>query len=147
MPTNLKIEMSLLNKDAKVPTKTYESPACWDLYASRDTTIASSGGRNWVRCGFKTALPKGYYARIYGRGGYSKDNQILLGAGVIDEDFRGEWQVLVFNFSPYPLKIAKGTKFAQFALCKKYDAEIDATVGKELPGTERGEKGFGSSGN
>lgn len=141
----LEMKIELLGANSKVPTKAHDTDACFDLYSSKYTRIVSAGGREWVPCGIKIKLPEGYFARIYGRSGFSYEQKVLVGAGVIDEDYVGEWRVLVYNFSPEPLMIPAGTRIAQFALHRRWDATF-VTV-PDLENTVRGEKGFGSSGN
>jgi dUTP pyrophosphatase len=140
------LKVYLAHKNAKLPDKANETDACWDLYANKDTRIPSAGSCEWVSTGIKLRLPKGYFARVYGRSGFSRDNKIMIGAGVIDEGYTGELKVLVFNFSAYPLTIVAGTKFAQFSLHKRCYIDLEQVkTEEELGTTERGEKGFGSS--
>lgn len=141
----LEIKVKKVVSTAKAPTKAYSSDAGWDLYASKDIKIPSSGGMAWVPTGVKLGLPKGYWAKIEAKSGFSMDKKIDIGAGVIDEGYTGEVKVLVYNFSAYPLMIIAGDKLAQFTLHRNIDANI-IEVSDELEDTERGSKGFGSSG-
>ena len=143
---SLELKVLLTHPKAKLPEKAHIDDAAWDLFTSKDARIPSSGSCEWVNTGLKIKLPEGYFARFYGRSGYSKDNKIMIGAGLIDENFLGEWRVLVFNFSAYPLTIPAGTKFAQFSLHRRIHADVkQITSETELGETTRGEKGFGSS--
>ncbi|MGV8131296.1 MAG: dUTP diphosphatase [Candidatus Pacearchaeota archaeon] len=147
MSDSLKIYVEKIHKDAKAPTKEFPNDACWDLYATKDTKIPSSGSCEWVSTGIRLRLPKGYFARIYGRSGYSKSEKTMIGAGVIDEGYTGELKVLVFNFSAYPLVVTKGTKFAQMSLHRLIPTEVEEVKSiDDLGTTARGDKGFGSSG-
>ena len=68
----------------------------------------------------------------------------MIGAGVIDPNYRGEIKVLVGNFSEEPLEIKKGQKIAQMLFLKFETPEFEEV--EELSESERGKSGFGSTG-
>lgn len=139
------IKVKKLSPDAKAPFKAKPTAIGWDLYALKNTTIPSSGGMKWVETGIALELPKGYWAKIEGRSGYSLDHKIDVGAGIIDNDYTGPIKVLIYNFSAYPTIINKGDRFAQIVLHKEVHAEIEEV--EELAETARAADGFGSTGN
>ena len=92
------------------------------------------------------ALPNGYYWDLRVRSGISTKHKIILlnGAAVIDEDYRGVVGVPLMNLSSTSYFVRPGEKVAQ-ALLLKYEQQ-DFEEASELPESERGVKGFGSTG-
>ena len=96
--------------------------------------------------GFATAIPEGYYAAVVPRSGRALWDGISLvnTPGTIDAGYRNEWMGIVVNLSNIPVKLKKGDKICQFILRKLEDFDFEIT--EELPSSERGLNGFGSSG-
>ena len=89
-------------------------------------------------------LPADTYGRIAPRSGLAAKHGIDVGAGVIDQDYRGNVIILLFNFGDADFTVARGDRIAQLVLEKICMAELE-----ELPTldvTERGDGGFGSTG-
>lgn len=134
--------VSLLSPYARVPERQSAGAAGYDLSSAVDVLIASN---SWalVSTGLAIAVPPGTYARIAPRSGLSLRGTVV-GAGVIDADYRGEVKVLLFNHSSTDLQVKRGDRVAQLVL------EVIATplvsVVEELPATDRGASGFGSTG-
>src|SRR6202030_1049249 len=89
-------------------------------------------------------LPKGTYGRIAPRSGLATKFMIGTGAGVIDRDYTGPIKVLIFNHSKVGVPLAKGEHIAQLII-EKIETPPVIEV-KELEKTQRGNKGFGSTG-
>jgi dUTP pyrophosphatase len=89
-------------------------------------------------------LPHGTYGRIAPRSGLAWKNYIDVGAGVIDEDFTGKVQVLLFNHSDVDFAVEQEDRIAQLIIERiKTPPVVEVfTIG----GTERGSGGFGSTG-
>lgn len=90
------------------------------------------------------AIPSGHYGRVAPRSGLAVKNSIDTGAGVIDEDYRGNVGVLLFNHSDVDFQINRGDRIAQLVLEKIITptvVEVDS-----LDETERNTGGFGSTG-
>ena len=139
----LKVLVKRLTHDALLPTKAYEGDAGWDLYANEDVEIPPFEVK-LVGTGIAMAIPEGYFGRIFDRSGNATKRKFHIFAGVVDSGYRGEVKVAIYNASDRMLFIDKGTKIAQIVflrLPKLGIKEVD-----ELPESERGEKGFGSSG-
>ena len=100
--------------------------------------------RGLVPTGISMAIPVGYYGRVAPRSGLSCKG-FDVGAGVIDAGYRGEIKVLMINNSTEKKTFYKGDKFAQLILTKILDRPILEEV-TELPTSERGAGGFGSTG-
>jgi dUTP pyrophosphatase len=133
-----------LYEDARLPTKGSKYAAGWDLYAAAPTFI-EPGSRGLVKTGISIRVPYGCYGRVAPRSGLALKNGITVGAGVIDYDYNGEVGVLLFNHSDKTFLVQVGERVAQLVLEK---IEPDAVVREvsDLPSTERGSGGFGSTG-
>lgn len=143
MNTFLKVHK--LNNQAIIPTKATPLSAGFDLYSIEDTLIVSKG-KALISTGINVELPKETYGRIAPRSGLSWKHFIDVGAGVIDEDYRGEIKVLLFNFGNEDYKVSKGDKIAQLIVEKIQPCTIIEVDSLNNENTLRGEKGFGSSG-
>jgi len=97
-----------------------------------------------VATGLAVAIPEGNYGRIAPRSGLAFKNFIDVGAGVIDEDYRGELKVLLFNLGPDDFNVNEGDRIAQFIIEKYTPTELEEV--ETLDETARGADGFGSTG-
>jgi len=99
-----------------------------------------------VPTGLHIALPPGYEAQVRPRSGLALRDGIgvLNSPGTIDEDYRGEVGIILFNFGDKPFEIKRGDRIAQVVINKV--EHIAWTLTKELPETERGDGGFGHTG-
>lgn len=135
----------LLNNNAKVPTQGSEKSAGYDLYVSEEITVPKRG-RALVKTGVAFLLPDGYYGRIAPRSGLAWKHGLDVGAGVGDQDYRGEVFIVVFNHSDTDHKFKVGDRAAQFILTKIGICDHKLVVVKELDETKRSDGGFGSTG-
>lgn len=142
----LNLKVKKLTPQAILPSKTdkYDHPAGIDLYSSEKLRI-SGNSVGTVKTGIAVKIPEGYYGQLFTRSGAAKDKHLVVTAGVIDSDFRGEIIILVGNFQYGYTDIMRGEKIAQMVLLPVPDVTIEQV--SELEGTKRGEKGFGSSNN
>jgi len=116
-----------------------------DLHSCENITVPPKG-KVLVSTGLKMAIPTGYYGRVAPRSGLAVKNFIDTGAGVIDEDYRGELKVLLFNFGDSEFNVKVGDRIAQLLLEKVMHAEIREVSEEQLGKTDRGIGGFGSTG-
>ena len=136
-----------LSPQAKLPTKGSEFAAGYDLYATEYKCIAAHN-YGLVATGIAMAIPYGYYGRIAARSGLASKTGLMVNAGVIDSDYRGEIKVLFNNPTALDVEIQPGDKMAQIVMELIGDFEVEEITGKdELPPSDRGEYGFGSTGN
>jgi|TARA_R100000908_G_C3723451_1_gene125358 dUTP pyrophosphatase len=138
------IKIKLLSDGAKVPTKAHKSDAGWDLYASGTSQPVYPHKRRLVSTDISIAIPDGYCGLIWPRSGLSVKKGIDVLAGVIDSGYRGEIKVCLLNTSDQMVHIHPGDRIAQLIIQKVEDIkflEVD-----NLNDTDRGEGGFGSSG-
>lgn len=152
------IQIKLLNDKAKLPTKSTESAACYDVIA---TSMVHTDRYIEYGLGFSTEIPEGYVGKVFPRSSISNyDLTMCNSVGVIDSDYRGEWKVRFKLASPnflymdseyidenrMPEKLYNvGDKIAQISFEKLIDVEFIET--ESLVETERGSGGFGSTGN
>lgn len=132
-----------LNKDIEFPKEGYENDAGIDLKCAKKIKIAG-GGVKGVNTGIAVEIPEGYYGQLYDKSGFALNNTLSVKAGVIDSGYRGEIVVIMANTGPYPIEVEEGMKIAQMVIHpipKVKLKEVD-----ELTDSERGEKGFGSTG-
>jgi dUTP pyrophosphatase len=135
------IKVKLLTPTAKLPTRNNPTDAGLDLYADEDVLI---WGYEKIRTGVAISIPEGYVARIAPRSGLAVKFGIDTLAGVIDSSYRGEVLVVLSTSTGEPFSVERGDKIAQL-LIQPVELWTPELV-DELDETERGEKGFGSSG-
>lgn len=135
------IKVRFLHHDAKLPTRSYKA-AAYDLYACSHYWL-EPGVVTSVDLGIATELPPGHAALIWDRSGMGKKGITVFG-GVIDEDYRGEWKVMLFNSRNSHYEIQAGDRIAQFVLQEV--KQIPVVQAEELSYTDRGEQGFSSTG-
>ena len=102
--------------------------------------------RALVATGLQIALPHGFEAQIRPRSGLALKHGItvLNSPGTIDADYRGEISVLLINLGDAPFEILHGMRIAQMVVAPVIQAQL--MEADELPGSARGESGFGSTG-
>jgi len=139
----IKIKIKKLIKDAKLPFRAHSGDAGFDVFSCEDFEL-KPGKRHAFRTGIALSIPAGYALLVWDKSGLSANFGIKTMAGVIDSGFRGECKIVLLNVGQKSYKIRKGDKIAQLLLQKIEDAEIEEV--KELDKTERGDRGFGSTG-
>lgn len=105
------------------------------------------GARALVRTGIALAIPDGFAALVLPRSGLALRHglTVLNSPGLIDAGYRGEVKVLLVNTDRHAaIKLARGDRIAQLVVQRI--EEVQLTEVDELPATERGSGGFGSSG-
>lgn len=137
------LKVKKLSERAQLPKKGSALAAGFDLCSACDMKI-EAGGKAMVPTDLSIAVPSGTYGRVAPRSGLAVKNFIDVGAGVIDEDYRGPVNVVLFNFGKTDFEIKQGDRIAQLVLEKIAQAEVFEC--ENLDETERGEGGFGSTG-
>lgn len=134
----------LLNNDkAKVPTKAHNADAGWDLYSIEDVVIESQQ-RKTINTGIILEIPEHMAGLIWPRSGLAVKNGIDVLAGVIDAGYRGEVMVCLYNTSFSNVQIKIGDRIAQIIFQEV--PRVTMNVLETLVSSQRGDKGFGSSG-
>ena len=142
-----KLYIKKIYPDSIIPTKGSSEAAGYDLY-SRFTNINEMVlpySSILVSTGIAMKIPYGYYGRIAPRSGFSVKTGLIVNAGVIDSDYRGEVKILFQNFNDKHISIHTGEKVAQIIIEKI--AHCDVLEVDDLDVTTRGSNGFGSTGD
>jgi dUTP pyrophosphatase len=157
----MSLKIKILSENAKAPTKAYESDAGYDLYSSEnfifnlsepieeekffyENTSITKRNSALISTDIAIAIPPGYYGRVASRSGLSVKQNIEVGAGVIDQSYRGCVKVKLYCHSNDKVEIKKGDRIAQLIITPYSSPQI--TIVNELDSTDRGEGGFGSTG-
>lgn len=139
----MKLLVQKLDPFAKLPSYSYEGDAGMDLFSLEDTEILP-GAKTSLRTGIRVAIPKGYAGFVWDKSGLAIKYGLKTMAGVVDSGYRGEVMVALLNLGQEPYRIERGSKVAQLVIKPIERAEIlEGVIGDQ---TERGERGFGSSG-
>jgi len=134
-----------LRDDAVVPVQAYAGDAGLDL-AACDRVEIGAGERALVGTGLAVAIPDGYAGFVQPRSGLAAEHgvTVLNTPGLIDSGYRGEVRVILHNSDPAtPFVVEPGMRIAQLVVVPL--AEIEPLEVDELPASERGVRGFGSS--
>lgn len=127
---------------AFMPQRATEGSAGYDLRTKEDFII-QAGERKKIDIGICIELPKDTYGHILPKSGLSLKG-IDIGGGIIDSDYRGEIGVIMINNGQGPIKFDKGMKIAQLLIIPVCYPDI--LVVEAVTKTERGDGGFGSTG-
>ena len=143
------IEVVRLPHAADLPLPSYATAgaAGMDLLAAVEEPLAiAPGARALVPTGLRLALPPGHELQVRPRSGLALRHGIVLpnSPGTIDEDFRGELQIIVLNAGAEPFTVERGMRIAQAVLAPVTRAAWREV--EELPESARGAGGFGSTG-
>merc|ERR1712098_464591 len=90
------LQIAKLSENATVPTRGSPRAAGHDLYSAEAVKIPARG-KGLVRTDIQIEVPNGTYGRIAPRSGLAWKHHIDIGAGVVDEDYRGNVGVVMFN--------------------------------------------------
>jgi dUTP pyrophosphatase len=146
---SLPIRVRRLPHGANLPLPTYATAgaAGLDLLAAVDAPVVVPPlGRALIPTGLAVALPPGHELQIRPRSGLALRHGIVLpnSPGTIDEDYRGEVQIILLNMGDAPFAVERGMRIAQAVLAPVTRAvwlEVD-----DLDSTPRSAGGFGSTG-
>jgi dUTP pyrophosphatase len=132
-----------LHPDAKLPTFAHATDAGMDVYSIESFTIAPGQHRE-VRTGIALAVPVGYAALVWDKGGIANKRFLKTVGGVFDSDYRGEYLIGLYNFGTEVQSFMVGDKITQLLLQRvEHPTLIEVT---ELDDTARGDGRFGSTG-
>jgi len=142
------VDVLLQRLDPGVPVPAYAHPgdAGVDLVTTVDAEVPA-GERVLLPTGIAIALPEGYAAFVHPRSGLAVKYGVSLvnAPGTVDAGYRGEIKVSLVNLDPRePVVLRRGDRIAQLVVQKVEHAVFHEV--ERLPGSDRGEGGFGSSG-
>lgn len=138
----VKIKKSKYTHDVFIPEYNHTDDACADLFTPRHIHIGP-GETTIVNLGISIELPPHFEARIRGRSGLASKG-IQIHPGTIDNGYRGELGVIMTNTNGISFDIEAGKAIAQLSINPVYKMFFE--ISDKLSDTDRGEKGFGSSG-
>ena len=128
-----------------MPDYKTEGSAGADCYARLKKEIVIEAGKSeTIPLGFAVEIPEGYEMQIRGRSGLARKNNIDCFPGTIDSDYRGEVCAILINKGAVDFTVKPSDRIAQAVIAPVIKAEWYLT--EKLSDTERGEKGFGSTG-
>jgi len=139
----MRMKVNRLSEHALLPTYGSEYAAGLDLYSPIETVIPPQT-RVLVKLDISIELPVQTFGHILPRSGLALKNGIHIGAGVVDQDYRGNVGVLLFNLGAEPFIIKKGERIAQMVIKRYESVEIEEG---QIGNTGRGAGGFGSTGS
>ncbi len=139
------LQVRRLRGDAVLPSRAYAGDAGFDLAACERRELPP-GERTVVATGVAVAIPRGYAGFIQPRSGLAADHGISVvnSPGLIDSGYRGELRVVLLNTDrTRPFVVEHGMRIAQLVVLPV--ADVDLAEVTDLPESERGARGFGSS--
>ncbi len=142
----IELPIQRLRADAILPARAYHGDAGLDLSACERVVLAP-GERAVVGTGLAVAIPEGYAGFIQPRSGLADRHGITIvnAPGLIDSGYRGELKVILLNTDrEHPFIVEPGMRVAQLVVLDVPEVELEEV--EELPATERGVRGHGSSG-
>jgi dUTP pyrophosphatase len=140
------LRFTRLSQAARPPAQAHSGDAGYDLFAA-EAAVLDPGRRTNVGTGVAVAIPEGCAGLVLPRSGLAAKHGITLvnAPGLIDSGYRGELKVILLNTdSAHPFVVEPGMRIAQLVVLEVPELEL-AEV-EELPDTERGVRGHGSSG-
>ena len=144
MKDKIELRFKKMHDDAKLPTRNNEADTGYDIYCIEDKVIPA-GESSVVATGVDVAhIEEGYWFKIEARSGLGFKYSIQPHFGIIDEPYRGNTGIKLYNLSNKEYKVNKGDRIAQLVVYKRIDAVNSWSDFKTE--TSRDEKGFGSSG-
>ncbi|MEQ1566011.1 MAG: dUTP diphosphatase [Myxococcota bacterium] len=149
MSDALPVQVVVLAHGEGLPLPHWQTPgaAGADLHAAVvEPVVLEPGARLVVPTGLCIGLPEGWEAQIRPRSGLAVRHgvTVLNAPGTIDADYRGELLVPLINHGDQPFRIERGDRVAQLVLAPVVRATWVRVDG--LPGSDRGDRGFGSTG-
>ena len=141
----IELPIRRLRHDAVVPARAYDGDAGLDL-AACDRVELAPGERATVGTGLAVAIPDGHAGFVQPRSGLALRHGITIvnTPGLVDSGYRGELKVILLNTDPHePFVVEPGMRIAQLVVLRV--PELDPVEVDELPASERGVRGFGSS--
>jgi len=140
----VKMNIVRLDKDLPLPAYQTEQAAGLDLHAVDDAVILPEEIKV-IKTGVKVEIPEGFEGTIRGRSGLAFKHRIYVThIGTIDADYRGELLVMLTNRGSEAFTIRRGDRIGQLIISPVARVELNEVT--ELGSSQRGDKGFGSTG-
>lgn len=140
---NVELRFKRTTENAKLPTKNNASDTGYDVSAVEDKVIPARGSAV-VDVGLNFAyITPGFWVKVEGRSGLGFKHGISPHPGIIDNEYRGNAGIKLYNNTDSDYVIQSGDRIAQFVVYKNYDVTVSEG---EVEDSDRGACGFGSSG-
>lgn len=129
-----------------LPTRQTAGAAGYDVCSAEPEFTIDPHARRLVRTGLALAIPAGYEAQVRPRSGLAVKHGLTLpnSPATIDSDYRGELMIPMINLGAEPVVVTRGMRIAQLVFQRVEAVELQEVA--ELPPSERGGGGFGSTG-
>jgi len=139
------VQVQKLSDNAIIPRYAKPGDAGFDLHASRDTGVPAFSTAI-VPTGLAFAIPEGFEMQIRMRSGAALKTPLIVAnaPGTIDSGYRGEVGIIVRNLSDKPYTVKQGERIAQGVIAPVVPAHFKEVM--QLPESERGTGGYGSTG-
>ena len=134
----------VLDPEALLPVRQTSGSVGYDLHSTENNMIEPFS-RKLISTGLRVNIPRGMYGRIAPRSSLAWKHSVDVGAGVIDNDYRGEVKVLLINTGKNPYEVKKGDRIAQLIFENCSTPKLEVVSEEELDITDRGTGGFGST--
>lgn len=131
--------------DLPLPSRGSKESAGLDLRCVKGFQL-KAGERAVIPTGFAWSLPYGTVGMIRPRSGHAVKHGFDVMAGVVDSDYRGEVKVVLVNHGDRTVRIKRGDRIAQMVI-HQVDLTLPTELHEDMPATERGSNGFGSTGD
>lgn len=138
------IRVKKINKEAKLPEYSRVGDAGMDIFSCQDYELMP-GEKHIFGSGIAVEYPDDHLAYIYDKSGLSCKHELITLGGVMDPNYRGEWQITMKNLGSKPYKVEKGEKICQVVFHKISKVEVEE-VDQLDNNSERGDNWAGSSG-
>ena len=134
----------VVQEGSKAPRKPKDGDAGHDLFSNQPALIPPFE-RVTISTGVSMEIPNGVVGFIWPRSGLASLMGLDVFGGVVDSSYRGEIKVILFNSTDQDIYLESGCKIAQIVFQEYLTYDFEEV--ESLTDTERGESGFGSSGN
>ncbi|MGH7658222.1 MAG: dUTP diphosphatase [Gemmatimonadales bacterium] len=144
-PLDVRISRLPHGEGLPFPSQATPGAAGYDL-ASAEEGVVAPRARRLFATGFRIAIPAGYECQLRPRSGLALRHGITLAnaPATIDSDYRGELKVALVNLGEEPFTVTRGMRIAQMVFART--ARVAFAPVEDLPGSGRGDGGFGSTG-
>jgi dUTP pyrophosphatase len=141
----MRIKVKKAREDAILPSYAHDGDAGMDIFSCEEVLI-KAGETKLISTGLAFEIPYGFEMQIRPKSGLALNNglTVLNSPGTLDAGYRGELKILLFNTGKNDYNVKKAQKICQGIVSKIEIVEIQEE--KSLSQSERGEKGFGSTG-
>ena len=139
----VQVKFKKTNDNAVIPSKNHDDDTGLDVTSIVDIVIPARGSAV-VDVGLKFAfIDHGFWVKVEGRSGLGFKYGIIPHPGIIDQGYRGDAGIKLYNFTDKDYEVKAGDRIAQFVVYKNYNIEV---YEGDIIKSKRGESGFGSSG-